>query len=430
MPSKFLDDEEVLDCHSVADEKDKEDDGAAEGSSSDVFDEQPRRKARTVGRKRRSKKKDQDGTLTVPKSGTSSSQGQTQTVKSKARKSHLDNVETSLLVAHIRSLGATACVCLSVSRDFPAPVIKAHARSVRQNQTAGNRQKLPAPNSIAAALPYFCPAHLLNFQGVAETLKKASLKSTSIGMFEDAASEFLRNLPELHGANAVVEHVGIENDGNEIVPLAQGASAGHQPWLDVLVPSDNNINAARREPSSQGPDLAPGTAWSVFEAYMFYLHRVVLPNINLEDVAQLTLLIPHLLRDAHVNHTWHIVEGFYRVGGMGFQRRNGVFNFGNFLFIMSHTPQHYIGVHTHCGLTRTTNMICVTSVLVPQNGPLPFIILDAALAFARFVCRFRVLNIRIPFSHQSLLQWYFRSPRPRDDIRPEVPAGIPMPEVH
>ncbi len=72
-------------------------------------------------------------------------------------------------------------------------------------------------------------------------------------------------------------------------------------------------------------------------AYMWFCCalRPSLFTAGSADDVLFVALVPHLLRDPHVNHNWHIVEGFSRVGARGTRQfANGLSNLGEFNTIM------------------------------------------------------------------------------------------------
>jgi len=139
---------------------------------------------------------------------------------------------------------------------------------------------------------------------------------------------------------------------DEFLPLVPPAAAFAAVDLNAATQPAVPATDAMTQPVEQAfLNIWNGQPWSVLQAYIFYVYRVLAGRLPNELQNQMANLAPHLVRDAAVNHSWHIVQGKRRIGGMGTIRmENGLENMGNFRFIMLHTVYHYEGDHQYCGL--------------------------------------------------------------------------------
>jgi hypothetical protein len=253
-----------------------------------------------------------------------------------------------------------SCLCeLAVKQ--PAAQLKALARRIEDSRRRNGDAHSKYPVTRVDALTFICPVHLADADGVSAVINRDLGPKTTLERIE-----------------VVVRDLVLEWD-------------------------------------SPGPDgVQGGDAWrglSVASAYIWFMRRVLVPARFVPGSPEETLfltLLPHLVRDLVVNHSFHIVHGFRRIGARGTRQvLNGLDNLAEFSAIMLFCVAHYTGDHQECGLTRTDFGACVESVNIAQSNVVVTAAMDAITKVVTFVASHRVTDVGIIYPNQHVLMNFF-----------------------
>ncbi len=249
---------------------------------------------------------------------------------------------------------------------LPAGQLKALARRVEGERREAGKERSKYPSTRVESLVFICPVHLNDPEGVAAVVN--------------------RNL----GPRTTVERIQVVV-GNLIAGWEAAGHGGGGP-----------------APDGEQPGVA---GLSVTTAYISFMYRVLRPARLVpgspEEALFLTLL-PHLVRDLLVNHSFHIVSGFRRVGARGTrQMLNGLDNIAEFSAIMLFCVAHYTGDHQECGLERTDYGTCAESVNIAHSAIVVAAATDAITKVVTFVAQRRVTDVGAVYPNQQVLINHF-----------------------
>lgn len=257
------------------------------------------------------------------------------------RLSKADAVDTAPLKAFLEGRAPNACLCLELSSKFSAPALKALARERYRALSESGRANMHLPTNLHRSLSFICEVHLLDEDGIKILFERAFNSCTAIGRYQMLVDEFLPLVPPAAAFAAVDLNAATQ-------PAVPATEAVTQPREQVFL------------------NVWNGPPWSVLQAYIFYIYRVLAGRLPNELQNQMSNLAPHLIRDAAVNHSWHIVQGKRRIGGMGTIRmENGLENMGNFasscfiLFIIMRATISIVGYHALCRRCVMEALFCL-----------------------------------------------------------------------
>lgn len=256
-----------------------------------------------------------------------------------------------------RARGAPGICLCAVAMVHKGLHLAALARRLEDERRAAGVKWSKYAVKKAEAIAYICPVHLDDLDAVKKLVEKEA------------------------GPRNTVEH------------LALMVSVLTEEWCNVHAPLDVD------------------GGMSVLTAYTWYLLRVLRPSLFVAGTpadAMFVALVPHLLRDLSVNHNWHIVNGYSRVGARGTrQRANGLDNLAEFCAIMLFCVAHYTGDHQECGLSRMSYMVCIESInILPQPSVVQSSI-SAASKVCAFVSQHRVTDVGVTYPNQAVLIAHF-----------------------
>jgi hypothetical protein len=248
------------------------------------------------------------------------------------------------------------CLCV-VAMVHKGPHLAALARRLEDDRRAAGEKRSKYAVKKAESIAYLCPVHLDDVDAVKKLVEKES------------------------------------GPRNTVEQLTLVVSALTEDWHDVHAPGDVN------------------GGMSVVIAYTWYLLRVLRPSLFVVGTpadAMFVALVPHLLRDLTVNHNWHIVNGYSRVGARGTrQRANGLDNLGEFCAIMLFCVAHYTGDHQECGLSRTPYVVCMESINILPQPSVTQASISAASKVCAFVSQHRVTDVGVTYPNQAVLIAHF-----------------------
>jgi hypothetical protein len=197
------------------------------------------------------------------------------------------------------------------------------------------------------------------------------------------------------------------NDAKAVSDIVDKDAAPQTTLQDLALMT---IRAGEKWPEGDGGPPAADPL-SVLRAYLWFLVRVLRPARfahGSPDNALFMQLVPHLLRDLLVNHNWHIVGGFSRVGARGTRQvRNGLANMAEFNTIMLYCVAHYNGVHDQCGLSRTPYNVCMETINISASPAVTQAAIDAATKACTFVTVHQVTNVVVVYPNQATLIAHF-----------------------
>ena len=247
------------------------------------------------------------------------------------------------------------CMC-EVAAHQPASQLKALARRIEDDRRSKGGERSKYPVTKAEAIAFICPPHLGDVAAV----------------------------------NAVINR-----------------DLGPRTTLERLMAIVNGF----MEQWGRHDGVPTGKGLTVTTAYIWYLMRVLRPSrfqLDSPVDAVFVSLVPHLVRDLLVNHNWHIVQGFRRVGAKGTrQLANGLGNMAEFSAIMLFCVAHYAGDHAECGLTRTNYGVCVETINIAMHGAVIMAATDAATKIVSFVASHQVTDVSAVYPNQPLLINHF-----------------------
>jgi hypothetical protein len=165
------------------------------------------------------------------------------------------------------------------------------------------------------------------------------------------------------------------------------------------------------------PQWDDGNSISLVHAYLWFIFFVYIPakfptadDIDVVPVSKLLFvsLVPHMLRDLVDNHHWHLVQGKYRLAGVGTAiDPHPISNMPNFVFIMNRTALHYMDQHAECGLERKLFGLCHTTISTSQDPVVSVAIFQCASHVAKFISGHSVLEIHHAYPNQETLRAWF-----------------------
>ncbi len=274
--------------------------------------------------------------------------------KKTASKKAVEFVSQAVEDLLVRARGAPGvCLCEFAATQKVSDLV-ALARRIEGERRCGGADRRPFAVKKSQAIAYICPVHLDDVDEVAKIVERDKGPRTSLEDWKRKVATVL------------------------------------DAWKDTPLPPDD---------------------MSVMTAYMWFMLRVLRQSLfgaGSPDDALFVALVPHLLRDLLVNHNWHIVEGYSRVGARGTrQHADGLTNLGEFSTIMLYCVAHYSGDHARCGLSRTPYSVCVESINILASPA----VVQAAIAAASKACTFvtlrRVTNVVTPYPNQGDLAGHF-----------------------
>lgn len=252
------------------------------------------------------------------------------------------------------------CLCERAHGSYSSAVCVAAARRIvklLKMSTVADDDVPSLPNTMLASLAVLCPVHRGNTDEISVVIDRVA-GSNSVDVMAKHLSDFRKSVPQ---------------------PVFPGGGA-------------------------------PGL--TVFQAYMFWLVHVLVPNqypAGNADRPMMVNLLPHLLRDLWVNFYWHITLRNFRLPGHG----TGVAarqldNIPAFVSVMLHTVQHYTNDHTECGKTRAGDPTCVATIDISGSQAVQLSIVRAARKVAtRFIAVHNVTDIHVLYPNQVALAAHF-----------------------
>jgi hypothetical protein len=279
---------------------------------------------------------------------------------SKADKVTIPTSFLDLVRAHLHP--QVLCLCERAHGSYSSAVCVAVARRIvklLKMSAVADDDIPPLPNTMLASLAVLCPVHRGNTEEISAVIDRVA-GSNSVDAMSKHLSDFQKNVPE------------------PVFPVPGGGALGV----------------------------------SVFQAYMFWLVHVLVPNqypAGNGDRVMMVNLLPHLLRDLWVNFYWHITLRNFRLPGHG----TGVAarqldNIPAFVSVMLHTVQHYVNDHTECGKTRAGDPTCVATIDISASQAVQLSVVRAARKVAtRFIAVHNVTDIHGIYPNQAALAAHF-----------------------